>query len=330
MTKEQINSIFTIFEKKTILIVGDVMIDTYIWGSVDRISPEAPVPVVSINMRENRLGGAANVALNIKAMGAYPIICSIIGDDDKGQTFLNLLKKRKMSKDGIIIQENRPTTSKTRVISNNHHLLRIDEETTEYLNSSSEKLLLNNFIKLLNTNEIDAIIFQDYNKGVLTSSFIEKAIKEANSRKIITCVDPKKKNFEIYKNVSLFKPNLKELAEGLNLNIDKTKIEDISNAAKKLKEKISAKNILITLSELGVFISNGKKYNHILSKAKDIVDVSGAGDTVIAIATLCLAAKLENVEIAKLSNIAGGLVCEKPGVVPVNKDELLTEYLKTI
>lgn len=330
MTKEHINKVFELFKTKNILIIGDVMVDAYIWGNVERISPEAPVPIVSISKRETRLGGAANVALNIKAMGANPIICSVVGNDKRGEIFISLLEKREMTKTGIVIDENRPTTTKTRVISNNQHLLRIDEETTEYISKRTEDKLLEKYISIINKQKIDSIIFQDYNKGVLTASLIESAISEANKKGIPISVDPKKQNFEAYKNVNLFKPNFSEFIDGLKINIAKNDIKNIFEASKQLKERINVANVLISLSELGVFISDGNSYHHILSEIRDITDVSGAGDTVIAVATLCFASGMELKDIAILSNLAGGLVCEKSGVVPVNKKELFESCLKTI
>ncbi len=329
MTYNQITKSFKLFETKKILIVGDVMIDSYIIGTVERISPEAPVPVVSIKKTNSRPGGAANVALNIKSMGGNPVICSVIGDDEKGELLLRLLEKNKIKHNGIVIEKNRPTTCKTRVISNNQHLLRIDEETDVYISGNTEKKLFEKYTDILNSEKPDAVIFQDYNKGVLTTLFIEKAIDEANIRGVEIFVDPKKQNFSIYKNVSLFKPNFKEFTEGLNIDIKKFETEKIFEASKKLQKMLNTKKVLITLSEAGIFISDGNKYHHIKSETKDIIDVSGAGDTVIAVTSLCMVSGVDIETTAILSDLAGGLVCEKPGVVPVEKEELLKKYLTT-
>lgn len=303
------------------------MVDSYMWGKVERISPEAPIPIVSVNKYENRIGGAANVALNIQALGATPIICSVIGDDEKGNIFFELLKKRNISREGILIDSKRKTTVKTRIISNNQHLLRIDEETDNNLSQNIEKEFVSAISKLLSEKEIQAVIFEDYDKGVITPYVIEKVIEIANSKNIPTFADPKKRNFLYYKNVTLFKPNFKEFSEGLNLNISKNDFEAIYLAAKQLHQKSYIKLVLITLSESGIFISDKVSYKAIPAQIRDIADVSGAGDTIIGVACLCMIAGLEPSAIAAISNLAGGLVCEKVGVVPIDKEQLLKECL---
>ena len=303
------------------------MIDSYMWGEVERISPEAPIPIVSVNKYENRIGGAANVALNIQALGATPIICSVIGDDEKGNIFFELLKKRNISREGILIDSKRKTTVKTRIISNNQHLLRIDEETDNNLSQNIEKEFVSAISKLLSEKKIHAVIFEDYDKGVITPYVIEKVIEIANSKNISTFADPKKRNFLCYKNVTLFKPNFKEFSEGLNLNISKNDFEAIYLAAKQLHQKSYIKLVLLTLSESGIFISDKVSYKAIPAQIRDIADVSGAGDTIIGVACLCMIAGLEPSAIAAISNLAGGLVCEKVGVVPIDKEQLLKECL---
>jgi D-glycero-beta-D-manno-heptose-7-phosphate kinase len=325
-----LKSLFKKFSKQKILIIGDVMIDCYLWGKVGRISPEAPVPVVSDILEESRLGGAANVALNIKAMGAVPILCSVIGNDDKGKLFLELLRNQDLTDLGIVVESGRETTKKTRVISGNQHLLRIDEETSEYVENESEKNLLEFSLNLIRENRVDAVIFQDYDKGVITKSIISKVISLANKRKIPVLVDPKKRNFASYEKASLFKPNFKELNEGIKAELDKYNLENIAGALEKLRILKKHTLIMLTLSELGIMISEEGNYHHITAEIRDIADVSGAGDTVISIASLCLAAGLPPLEIAALSNLAGGQVCEKAGVVPVNKEQLLKEALHSV
>ncbi|MCK4288811.1 MAG: hypothetical protein KAW86_06380, partial [Bacteroidales bacterium] len=254
-TKEEYHKIFDSFSNQKILIIGDVMVDSYLWGTVERISPEAPVPVVSVNKRANRLGGAANVALNIKALGAEPILCSVIGNDQKGDDFINLLKNDNLSIQGIHKSSKRITTTKFRVIGNNTQMLRVDEEITFDLDKDDEKQLVSIITKLLKEENINAVIFQDYNKGIFTPGLIKKVISKANDLKIPVVVDPKKKNFTAYKNITLFKPNLKELKEGLNIDININDINELANANHLLHKNQNIKIIMTTLSEAGVLVS---------------------------------------------------------------------------
>ena len=325
-----VESIFEQFTKKRILVLGDVMIDAYLRGSVTRVSPEAPVPIIELSKSEDRLGGAANVALNILALGATPVLCSIVGNDKGGEKFVELLEKRELSNEGIVQDSNRKTTIKTRVIGNNQHLLRIDDEEIGAINSDQENLIISKVNQLLN-NGIDAIIIEDYNKGLLTPRVIEEVIALANANNIIITVDPKKDNFFAFKNVTLFKPNLKELKEGLNLTFDfsngKSQFEDAIN---KMESELNNTISFVTLSEHGVFIKEGDSKTYIPAHVRNIADVSGAGDTVISVATLCLTVGLSPSEVASIANLSGGLVCELSGVVPINKELLLNEVKNII
>lgn len=320
-----IEEVFEKISKVTAIVVGDVMIDAYFWGKVERISPEAPVPIVSVEKKENRLGGAANVALNIKALDATAIICSVVGDDEKGKLFYELVEKEGMDNSGIIKSKSRKTTVKTRVIGNNHQMLRVDQEILDELNSDEEEKLFAKISELTENKKIDVIIFEDYDKGVLTSSLIRKIIELANKKGIATAVDPKKKHFADYKNVTLFKPNLKELKEGLKEDFDNHDLEAVKKAVSKLQQQQRAKYILTTLSEQGILITGNSVEVIVPAHVRNISDVSGAGDTVISVAALALAAGLEPVAMASLANLAGGLVCEEVGVVPVRKERLLEE-----
>jgi rfaE bifunctional protein kinase chain/domain len=239
-----------------------------------------------------------------------------------------LLKKRKLTSEGIIEDENRKTTVKTRIIADNQHLLRVDEEIDELLAKDTESKFIHHVLRILAGQKIHAIIFEDYDKGCITPTVIRSVVEYANKNDIPTLVDPKKRNFMEYQNVTLFKPNFKELVEGSKIDIPKGDFKGIHEASKLLHQKLSAKYIFVTLSELGVFISNQDYYKTIPAEIRDIADVSGAGDTLIGTASLCLAAGLEPEVIATLSNLAGGQVCEKAGVVPVNKEQLLKEALK--
>lgn len=317
--------LFDKFNGLRILVIGDVMLDAYVMGKVNRISPEAPVPIVSLENEDARIGGAGNVALNLLALGAKPIICGVIGEDSSGDKLLNLFEKNGISTDGLVKSMVRKTTVKTRVISNKQQLLRIDSESTFPL-LESEEIKLNNTIQNIINQGIDGIIFEDYNKGVLTDSVIQNTIKIAKEKDIPTAVDPKKENFLSYKGVSLFKPNLKELKEGLNLNFDfNTNKELFEKGIELLEEKLQNEISFVTLSENGVFIKNQTEKYYVPAHMRSISDVSGAGDTVIAVATLCLISGASTKQIAEISNLAGGLVCEKSGVVSISKNELLKE-----
>jgi D-glycero-beta-D-manno-heptose-7-phosphate kinase len=330
MESYQLVSLFQQFKTYNVLIVGDVMIDTYFWGKVDRISPEAPVPIIARTKVENRLGGAANVALNIKSLGANPILCAVVGMDEKAGILIDLMKEGGMTNEGILKHPSRMTTIKTRVISNNQHLLRIDEEITTSISPEIEHDFIGVISKIITENQIDAIVFQDYDKGVITPILIDTVVGIAKSKNIPTLVDPKKRNFLNYKGVTLFKPNFKELVEGLKLELKRGDFVGLHEAAQKLRRRNQIEIIMTTLSELGVYISDNGSYHQIPAVIRDIADVSGAGDTVVSTASLCLAAGLKPNEIAWLSNIAGGLVCEKVGVVPIEKEHLLNECLRLI
>lgn len=321
----QMTDIFEKFNSLNILIIGDVMMDSYVWGKVDRISPEAPVPVVRVTKTENRLGGASNVALNVQSLGAKPIICAIIGDDKEGLDFLALLDKENLSREGILTVEGRPTTVKTRIIAQNQQIVRVDAETDGNISSLTSSQVQDKISRIISDHKIGAIIFEDYDKGLITEELILWTVNLANQKGIITIVDPKKRNFHFYKNVTLFKPNLNELKEGLKINIDPRETLQVESAVKGLKKQIGAKIIMLTLSENGVFISSDKGQKLIPAHIRDIADVSGAGDTVIATAALCLAAGLDEFQTAAVANLAGGLVCEHVGVVPIKKAQLLAE-----
>jgi rfaE bifunctional protein kinase chain/domain len=320
-----IEQLFNAFRKLNVLIIGDVMLDGYLWGKVERISPEAPVPIVTIMKRENRLGGAANVAINVQSLGAKPILCSVIGNDPDGRTFIELLQQAGMMTEGIIPSEARPTTVKTRIIGNNHQMLRVDDETDGDISVNERKQLLNRITGLIKKKKIDVIVFEDYDKGVISKSLIEQVVKLAASNKIPVAVDPKKKNFSYYRNITLMKPNLKELREGMKIDFEKGDVKEIRNVVAKLSKENNLETIIVTLSERGAFVYNRKEEKLLPAHIRNIADVSGAGDTVISVAALCLALHLSPVTIATLANLAGGLVCEKVGVVPVERAQLIEE-----
>jgi rfaE bifunctional protein kinase chain/domain len=320
---DNLDTIFSDFNGKRVVIVGDIMVDKYIVGKVDRVSPEAPVPVVDVSYLDSRLGGAGNVALNVKAMGGIPILCSVIGQDLEGNDLLEMLDSQALYSKAILRSDKRKTTTKTRVIGNNYQLLRIDHEVKDDLDSLDSFLLQENFKREI--ENCDVVIFEDYNKGVLHIGNIETLIQLANDADIPTIVDPKKNNFLEYKNVTMFKPNLKEIKEGLNLNSDLKDPNELKSAIALLQEKLNNKITMVTLSERGVVISGNNQWYEVPAHIRNIADVSGAGDTVVSVAALCLASNLDLKVTAELSNLSGGLVCEKLGVVPIEKNQLLSE-----
>lgn len=312
------------------MIIGDVMLDIYMKGKVERISPEAPVPIVSVTDTFSRLGGAANVAQNIKALGAEPILCSVIGTDEKSNELLTLMEEQQMCTKGIIKSNKRITTQKVRIIGNNAQMLRVDTEDTFDLLDDELYMMINNIKDIIVTSKIDGIILQDYNKGVLCKQLIEEVVNIAKENNIAVGVDPKKKNFLTYKDVTLFKPNLKELREGLDITTKGDTIEDIIQAADSLQKQLNCRYIMTTLSERGVLIKDYETgiHIHLPAHLRKIADVSGAGDTVLSAAMLCLVSEQNAYTIAAISNLAGGLVCEETGVVPVNRERLIMESKK--
>jgi D-glycero-beta-D-manno-heptose-7-phosphate kinase len=330
MSKVNLPQIFDHFNKLKIIIIGDVMIDAYLWGEVTRISPEAPVPILSKTTHENRLGGAANVALNIQSLGATPILCSIIGNDTQSEVYLKLMDDNKLTSKGIIKADNRTTTVKTRIISQNQHMLRVDEEDDKPVSSDQEDLLFTRISQIIEDEKIDAIVFEDYDKGVITSNLIKQVVNLAKTKQIPTLVDPKKRNFNHYKGVTFFKPNFKEFKEGLKIDISKKETDKLIEEASRYLTSTQNDFLMITMAELGVFISSKTTHHLYPAQKRKIIDVSGAGDTVISVCTLCLASGIEPSLIAQIANMAGGLVCEKPGVVPIDKQTLLNECISKI
>jgi D-glycero-beta-D-manno-heptose-7-phosphate kinase len=326
-TYTTVKELFEAFNQLKVMVIGDVMVDAYLWGKVDRISPEAPVPIVAISKRESRLGGAANVAINIQTMGATPILCSVIGADRSGEELLSLMKELGMLVDGMVTSTERVTTVKTRVIGNNHQLLRVDDEEISDINLREQELLFENIKLLIDQQKPDVVVFEDYDKGVLNEALIKKIVTVCKSKNIPTAVDPKKKNFTAYHGVSLFKPNLAELKSGLKIDIDKTDGTQLKKVTQEFQEQQEIEMLMVTLSEAGVFYNKGNDSAIIPAHIRNISDVSGAGDTVISVASLCLALHLKPSIIAALANLAGGLVCEKVGVVPIDKLQLQDEAI---
>jgi len=325
ITEKGILSLKNSFSNLKIAIIGDMMLDCYFWGDVKRISPEAPVPVVEVENEFYRFGGSANVALNISKLGGIPFPVGVIGYDSFGTIFSSLLTDSNISDDGIIIDDSRPTTAKTRVIADNQHVVRIDKESKEYLAKNIQTKLYNYVEK--NITNFDGIILQDYNKGVLTPTLIEQIISLANKNKVLITVDPKFNNFFNYKNVTVFKPNRKEAEDVLGMKIKSD--DDIERAGNKILDKLNAENILLTLGEDGVAVfSRGQAVKRMPTKARKVADVSGAGDTVISTLTMALAAGTNIYEASYLANYAGGLVCEEVGIIPIEIEKLMNIIIK--
>jgi D-glycero-beta-D-manno-heptose-7-phosphate kinase len=317
--------LFQSFSSLKVGVIGDVMLDTYMWGSVERISPEAPVPVVSLNKKEYRVGGAGNVALNCKTLGAQVYMLTVMGNDAEAIQLEELYNEDGIDTSWLVKSNSRITTSKTRIISRNQQMMRLDNEVTGDLSKEDEKVLLEKVQAFISAEDPDIIIFEDYNKGVLTESLISKVVKICTDAGVLTAVDPKRKNFFSYKNVTIFKPNLKEVKEGLNIITDCSNEEALIRVHAELNKILSHQISFITLSEKGVFYQQDGRHTIIPSHLRSIADVSGAGDTVIAAASLVYAATKNIHLMAEIANIAGGLVCEEVGTVAIDREKLLHE-----
>lgn len=324
MNKKELRSIFDDISKLHVVVIGDVMLDNYWWGDVERVSPEAPVPVVSLKNRESRLGGAANVALNCRALGAKVTLASITGKDHEGSLLAELAEDAGLQIDLLMQSKERITTTKTRIISRNQHMMRLDDEVNTDITTADEHPFIDKVLKFLQIEKPQVVIFEDYNKGLLKENVINRIISHCKELGIITTVDPKLKNFFAYKNVTIFKPNLKEVREGMGKLLMQVTKDGMDVVHEELREKLNHHITFITLSDKGVYYNNSSS-GIIPSHFRNIADVSGAGDTVIATASIIYALTKDAKLMAEVSNIAGGLVCEDVGVVPVNKDRLLKE-----
>jgi rfaE bifunctional protein kinase chain/domain len=325
MTAHNFEKLFHQFTQLKVAVVGDVMLDTYWWGNVDRISPEAPVPVVAVSKREQRIGGAGNVALNACSLGAQVSMISVLGKDDDGEQLTKLLEENRINTKYIVQSEHRITTNKIRIISRNQHMMRLDAELTNDMSSVDEERLLYAFENYIAAESPNLVILEDYNKGVLTVNVIKKIISLCSKHKILTAVDPKRKNFFSYEGVDIFKPNLKEVKDGLNILTEAVNLHVLQDMHILLQDKLKHKISLITLSEKGVFYQQDNNAAIIPTHIRSIADVSGAGDTVVAIASLVYAATGDAKLMAEMANIAGGLVCEEVGTVAIDKNKLLAE-----
>ena len=325
-----LEALFELFKEVKVVVVGDVMLDTYWWGHVERISPEAPVPIVALDKQEQRVGGAGNVALNTVALGAETFIVSVIGDDKDGRELINLYQKQHIDTTYIIQSSERITTNKTRIISRNQQMMRLDAEITANISTALETELLQKVAQCIADNKPDVLVFEDYNKGVLTEKIITNIMALCQANNIVTTVDPKRKNFFTFKGATIFKPNLKEVKEGLNILLDDVSELALNHIHQELQAKLQHQISFITLSENGVFYKDGLNSKIIPTHIRSIADVSGAGDTVIAVASLVYATTKNMHLAAEMANIAGGLVCEEVGTAAINKEKLLLECMQLL
>ena len=322
--------LFQDFTQLKVAVIGDTMLDTYWWGNVDRISPEAPVPVVAVTKKEQRIGGAGNVALNIASLGAAVHMLSVLGKDEDGEQLIGLLQQNNINAKYLVQSEKRITTNKIRIISRNQHMMRLDAEMANDMPAEDEDRLLYAFENYIAAENPNVVILEDYNKGVLTENVIKRIITLCKKHQILTAVDPKRKNFFAYEGIDIFKPNLKEVKDGLNIIRDEINISVLKDMHLLLQEKLKHRISLITLSEKGVFYQQESDASVIPTHIRSVADVSGAGDTVIAVAALVYAATADAKLMAEMANIAGGLVCEEVGTVAVNKQLLIAECKKLL
>lgn len=320
MDINHVRNILKSFENKKIAVIGDLMLDHYLWGSVERISPEAPVPVVDVKKEEFRLGGAANVVHNIVSLKATPYVFGLCGQDHYGKTMLKLLEDLQVSTQFIVTDQNRTTTVKSRIVASHQQIARLDFEKREDMPDHMTDLVISNLQAII--NDIDAILIEDYNKGFLTPKLIESVIQLALQYNKPVTVDPKFKNFFLYKNTTVFKPNFIELQK--NLGVEITSDSELKNAALDLFSRISPEYLLITRGEKGLIIfDKNQNVSTIPTFAREVFDVSGAGDTVISVLTLCLSSGLNIQDSAFIANHAAGAVCGKMGIAPATEKDII-------
>jgi len=322
---KDMQSLLRKFKGKKILVAGDLVLDHYLEGTVSRISPEAPVPVVALweGCERKIPGGAANVALNVLSLGGESIMAGVVGDDKDGEILLGLLTDAGVDVEAVIRDPDRPTTVKTRIMGRNQQLMRIDREKTHFLSPDIEIMVRSRIDSVM--NEVSAVILEDYDKGALTPGMIEHIIGGAAEKEVYVAVDPKIRNFWNFACCSLFKPNRHEAGRALGMNIDGVNIA--IEAARKIRKNLSAEAVLITLGSSGSVLVYGQDdlSQHLPTVARHVFDVSGAGDSVIAIMGLAGGCGMAVTDAAKLANLAAAAVCAEPGVYAVKPDDILRE-----
>lgn len=323
MTPKRIEQIFHSFKEKKIAVIGDVMIDKYIFGHVSRISPEYPVPVVDVTRESSRLGGAANVAVNIHSLGAETLLIGVTGDDAERRNLTHLMAEHGLDPAMLVADSSRPTTCKTRILSQNHHITRVDYESRKPVDAELESQLLGMFMEI--AGMVDAVVLEDYNKGVLTPTLIDSVIAICREHGTPVLVDPKLKGFFTYGGCTVFKPNLSELAASLGIQVANAD-SDVEEACLLLGEKLAVESLVVTRSEKGMTVYDGS-FTHIPALSLDVADVSGAGDTVIGTLALGLASGLDLVTSTRIANLAANTVCQEVGAVPVRPEKLFNACL---
>ncbi|MFQ6618522.1 MAG: D-glycero-beta-D-manno-heptose-7-phosphate kinase, partial [Fidelibacterota bacterium] len=317
--KDRLNEIIENFNGKKIIVFGDLMLDNYLWGTVVRISPEAPVPVVEINSISSRLGGAANVGNNIFSLGGMPVMVGVVGNDQAGESIKSKIKEDGLTIDGIFVDETRPTTLKTRIIAHNQHVVRTDLESKRAISPFLQKKILS-YIKSI-IDDVDAIILEDYNKGVIVPNLIKEVVELASSRSKIITVDPKFNNFFEFTDVTMLKPNVRETEDVMGVKL--VSEEDVKRIGIEMLNRLQCKCLLLTRGEKGMTLFlNNSDITNIPTKARKVHDVSGAGDTVISTFTMALTGGASFLESAVLANYAAGKVCEEVGIVPIEVEKL--------
>lgn len=325
ITTERLQSLYDRFNGKRIAVVGDLMLDRYFWGSVSRISPEAPVPVVEVDSESTRLGGAANVANNIASLGGIPLMVGVIGSDDGGKVLKKIITEMGFPTTGIVTDPTRPTTTKTRLIAHHQHVVRIDQEVKTDVGPDILSKILDVLRREVET--LDGIILEDYNKGVIVKDLIREIVSLARSNRKIVTVDPKFNNFFEYKNVTVFKPNRSETEAALGCRLQDEAAAEA--AASEMLKRLDAENVLLTLGEKGMILLEARgEVTHVPTQARKVADVSGAGDTIISTLTMGLVAGATMKEAATLANFAGGVVCGEVGIVPIDKASLYEAVLE--
>jgi len=318
MKRSEVKTILSRFDKARILVIGDLILDEFIWGRADRISPEAPVPVVWAQSQSYMPGGASNVANNIASLGAKVFLYGVVGDDKNGNILTDKLREKRVNCDGILIDSLRPTTVKTRIIAAHQQMVRVDWENVERLSLDKAKKMIE--VVKNRIDDMDALIIEDYGKGVITPFLLENIISMAKRRKKIITVDPKIEHFSYYKGVTAMTPNEKEASAGAGIKIENER--DVDEAGRRLLKNLKCEGILITLGEKGMKLYKGKNITHIPTVAQEVFDVSGAGDTVISVFTLALSCGLKMEDASRLANVAAGIVVGKVGVAVVTKNEI--------
>ncbi len=317
---KEIKDLLEKFKDIKVLVIGDVMIDRYQWGTVSRISPEAPVPIVALEKSSVVAGGAANVAANVAGLGATPTLFGITGNDEDAKLFPNILKNSNIREFKLVKVNDRPTTVKTRVIAHHQQIVRMDQESTAPISIEKVKALLNQIEIYIEANDI--IVISDYGKGFLTEELLTGLITLASKYNKIIAVDPKGKDYSKYKGATILTPNQKETIEACNLeNYSEHLLE---NSGRELIEKLSLEAILITQGENGIkLLEKNKETVQLRSTARKVFDVTGAGDTVIATLAVCIASKMSFRESTEFANLTAGIVVEQIGTTAINKELLL-------